>query len=144
MIGSPKMYRIWCQLKDIPHQWIDVMEVGRLTNLTCRQVSALVGMMPEGLILKRRDHETKAMQLCLELDEDMIREQDVKMRQICFQIKPENRDKISALLSPDEWISVTDLCAKTGLEKREVTQAISVIPNVEIKYKGKITVYRKR
>ena len=61
MIGSPKMYRIWSQLKDIPHRWIDVMEVGRLTNLTCRQVSALVGMMPEGLVQKRRDPDSKAM-----------------------------------------------------------------------------------
>ena len=144
MIGSPKMYRIWCQLKDIPRRWIDVMEVGRLTNLTCRQVSALVGMMPEGLIQKRRDPDTKAMQLYLDMDAEDIPERDVWMKSVCYQIKPENKERIASLLSSEEWIPVTKLCELTGLERREVTQAISIIPDVEIRYRGKITVYRKR
>ena len=144
MIGSPKMYRIWSQLKDIPHRWIDVMEVGRLTNLTCRQVSALVGMMPEGLVQKRRDPDSKAMQLCLDIDDSEIPEKDVWMKSVCYQIKPENKEKINALLSTEEWISINSLCEQTGLERKEVSQAISIIPGVEIRYRGKITVYRKR
>lgn len=143
MIGSPKMYRVWSQLKDVPNRWIDVMEIGKLTNLTCRQVSALVNMMPEEAVQKRRDPIVKSMQLCLSLSDDEIEEMDLLMKEVCFQIKPEHKAAVSQALS-DEWLALPDLCAQTGLERKAVIQAISVIPGVETQYKGKITVYRKR
>lgn len=137
------MYRVWSQLKDIPNKWIDVMEIGKLTNLTCRQVSALVNMMPEEAVQKRRDPVVKSMQLCLSLSEKEVAEMDLMMKEVCFQIKPEHKALVNEALD-QEWMALPDICAKTGLEKKSVIQAISVIPDIETQYKGKITVYRKR
>lgn len=142
MIGSPKMYRIWSQLSDIPRRWIDVMEVGKLTNLTCRQVSALVNMMPEGMVLKKRDPVTKAMQLYLDVEQQDIKKMDIFMKEACYKTDARDRDKVREVLKPDVWTTVQDLCDATGLERRTVVQAVSMMQDVEVGCKDKVIMYR--
>ena len=127
MIGNPKLFRVWRELKDIPDRWVDVMEIGKITNLTCRQVSALINMLP-AKVDKRYDPENHAVQIRLIIDPEEIEELDIRMREICCN----HASKVRARDAKEPPV-----------EERITIQTTSGFPSIDIQYKDRHIAIRK-
>lgn len=127
MIGNPKMLRVWRVLKEVPHRWIDVMEVGKEANLTCRQVSALVNMLPME-VSKRYDKDNRAMQLKLDMSDEAIEGWDAVMHALCRHNRTANEEDIRNLAEKVQLIMV---------------HTAAPFPDIDIQYKDRCIVIRK-
>lgn len=144
MKGNPKLYRVWKVLAQTPREWISVMYVGKMSNMTCKQVSALVNLLPKGYVIRERDPVSKEIQIYLNLDDTTIESFDREMKTACFHFKECDKQAILEALGEENWISMTEICKITGLDRQYVAHIIPLMDGIELRFTGKINVYRKR
>lgn len=139
---SYKTYKIWRILLDNPNDWMSVKDVARDMNMTSRQVSSVVGMMPSPPVRKERDEGTKELMMILEAGEEEVRKMRYDLIHEFFGISDDMCAKIEGALSPIGWLSVADLSEDTGIEIFNVTKVLSILPNVVSRGTGSVSLYR--
>ena len=137
-----KTYRVWGALLEYPNDWQSVMKIAYDINMTARQVSSIVGMMPSPPVVKERDEKDNKLYVRVIGTPEEISKLRAEVISDYFGISPDTWERVMNSLSPIGWMSVTDISDDTGVEKLRVSRILSALPNVVSKGSGTVTLYR--
>ena len=137
-----KTYKIWCMLLSAPNEWQSITSMAYDMNMTSRQVSSIVGMMPSPPVVKERDENDNKLYVRLEGTHEEITRMKAQVISDYFGIPPETWIRVQHSLSPVGWMSVSDISDDTGVEKLRVSRILAALPNVVSKGSGTVTLYR--
>lgn len=124
MTMAKKVYNIWMAILDDPFEWQDMTTLGKKTDLTARQVSALITHMCDDRIQRENARVRFAG------DEEAVKttRREVIMR--CFGIEEEDFDKVRAVLSNFGGVTIMDICAETDCNKANVSRILRLMGDV--------------
>ena len=137
-----RTYRVWRVLLDKPNEWIDVMSIAKLVNMTSRQVSSVVGMMGSPHVMKERDEDDKKLYVIVKGTDDEIFKLKNYVVSGYFGLSVDEIECVHGSLSPIGWMSVADIADDTGIERIGVSRILSILPDVVTKSTGSVTMYR--
>jgi hypothetical protein len=137
-----KAFSVWQALLENPDQWFRLPELGRMTDLTCRQVAALINQM-----------SMPPIERSAEMGDDVVfrfhgtpKEADDLLksyRRELYHVDQDEMDMISSALSTIGWSSAYDIAEATGMPFLRVTRVVTTMPDVVIASNGSTRSYRK-
>lgn len=121
---SKKIYNIWMAILDDPFEWQDMTTLGKKTDLTSRQVSAIITHMPDERILRENARVKFAG------DKAAVEATKREVIMSCFGIEEEDFDKVRAMLSDIGGITIKDICAEVDCNKANVSRILRLMGDV--------------
>lgn len=136
-----KTYKVWDALLNNSNEWIHIMNICDITDLTTKQVVRILSGFRTPYL--KKEHRSDGTYACIsatpaelkELRKDIVRE--------FHGIDPEFIDRIYEVLSPIGWISITDIAYDTGLKPLKISAALSTMDNILQSMIGNTHVYAR-
>lgn len=136
-----KTYKVWDALLTNSNNWIHILNICDLTDLTSKQVVRILSGFRTPYL--KKEHRSDGTYACILATPQEVAELRKKVVREFHGIEPEFIDSINEVLSPFGWISITDIAYDTGLKPLKISAALSTMDNVIQKTIGNTHVYAK-
>lgn len=120
-----KTYRVWTAVLDAPNEWQDMTTIGRKTDMTSRQASAVISHIYD----ERMEKESAMVRFSGTPRDVVLMRREITMA--CFGITDEDVAKVHAALSDVGAVTISDISAETGFGKNEVARILKLLDDVE-------------
>lgn len=136
MVMTRKMFKVWSAILAYPAgTWVEASDIAKKSDLTARQVLAVFSHMDcEMLIRDGSAYKFNGNE----------REKELTRRKImaeCYGISDDVIESVRMTLSEVGAISVTDICAETGLDKSAVSRILHMMDDVRTVPSGAQVLY---
>lgn len=138
-----KSYKVLREIMSNPNGYISVADIAFKTNMTSKQIFAMISILNLPFIFKEYDVGTKAPRFRIEASEEERNEVMRKATIEYYGISDEMMEKVYSALSPVGWLTISDITMDTDLNVQDVSKTLSVLPNIATKERGSSVYYRR-